>query len=162
MADEYVVLDRDAFANKAMAGDFAIFSNPYVLLDFDKSPDFRVFPDVAAVKVDELRQFDAAGQFHVWSNRAEFMQGVNCLSSLCSGTIGGLRVIGPVERFLASKTVLSRGTYRHTLGQATAIKPSKLRCALGKSLEADNSVAEGAAKKSANETGNQYARVGWF
>jgi len=44
MTDEYVVLDRDAFTNKAMAGDLAVLPTVAFLLDFNKGSDFVFSP----------------------------------------------------------------------------------------------------------------------
>jgi hypothetical protein len=73
MTDEHVVFDRDAFTNKTMAGDLAVLPDCCVLLDFDKGSDFRVLSDLAAIKVDEFGKLNSLSQFHVWSNRAEFV-----------------------------------------------------------------------------------------
>src|ERR1700720_1884167 len=53
VADEHVVFDRDALANEAMAGDLAVLSDSRVLLNLNKSPDFRVVTDFATIKIDE-------------------------------------------------------------------------------------------------------------
>src|SRR5438046_1620820 len=86
MTDEGLVLDHDAFTNKTMAGDFAILPNGYVLLNFNERSDFRVLSDLAAVKVDEFRELNSLSQFHVWSNRAEFVHKHNPLSFFLNGS----------------------------------------------------------------------------
>ena len=83
MTDEHVVLNGDAFANKAMAGDLAVLPDGCVLLDFNKGSDFRVLSDLAAVKVDEFRKLNPASQFHIWSNRAEFVHSHTNSPSIC-------------------------------------------------------------------------------
>ena len=45
MPDKHIVLDRNAFADKGMAGYLAVLSDGRVFLDFNKSPDFAAVPD---------------------------------------------------------------------------------------------------------------------
>ena len=68
MADEDFVLDRHAAANEAMAGDLAVLSDSRVLLNLNKSPDFRVVTDFATIKIDELRQLDVLTELDVEGN----------------------------------------------------------------------------------------------
>src|ERR1700693_4387359 len=68
VTNKHVVLDRDAFANEAMAGDLAILSDSRILLNLNKSPNFRVVTDFATIKIDELRQFDVLTKFDVGGN----------------------------------------------------------------------------------------------
>src|ERR1035441_5107189 len=65
VADEDVVFNGDAFADEGVAGDFAIAADSGVFLDFDKGADLGVVADLAAVEVDELREFYVLAEFDV-------------------------------------------------------------------------------------------------
>jgi hypothetical protein len=54
VTDEHVVLDRNPFANKRVAGDLAVPTNFGVLLNFHKRADFGVIADFAAVQIDKF------------------------------------------------------------------------------------------------------------
>ena len=54
VADEDVVLNRDAFADERMARDLAALADAGVLLDLDEGADLRFVADLATVQVDEL------------------------------------------------------------------------------------------------------------
>ncbi len=58
MADEDIILNRDAFAYERMAGDFAVLSDRGVLLNFNKCSYFHVVADYAPVKINEFGKFD--------------------------------------------------------------------------------------------------------
>src|SRR5579859_734927 len=73
VADENVVFDGHAFAHEGMAGNLAIPSNRCVLLNLDERANLGVFPDFAAVEIDEFGKLDPGPEFHVRSNRAEFV-----------------------------------------------------------------------------------------
>src|SRR6266849_1932459 len=71
MTDEHVVLDRDAFANEAMAGDLAVLSDCCILLNLNKCSDFRVVADLAAIKVDELGKADVLAELYIRGDAQE-------------------------------------------------------------------------------------------
>ena len=58
MSDENLIFNRDAFADEGMAGYLAVPSDPGVFLYLDKRADLGVIANLAAVEVDELREFD--------------------------------------------------------------------------------------------------------
>jgi hypothetical protein len=51
MADKYLIVDNNSFANEAVRGDLAARSYDRVFLYFDKRADPRVIPDGAAIQV---------------------------------------------------------------------------------------------------------------
>src|SRR5688572_1835811 len=68
MADEDLILDGHAFTDERMARDLAAAADAGVFLDFDEGADFGFVADVAAVEVDELRQFDVLAKLDVRSD----------------------------------------------------------------------------------------------
>ena len=68
MADENVVFQNHAFANKRVAGNFAAVSDFRAFLDFDKSPDFHVVADFTTVEMCEFVDADVFAQLHVGRN----------------------------------------------------------------------------------------------
>jgi hypothetical protein len=56
MADENVILDRDALANKGVARDFAPLADRCVFLDLNEGADLGLIANLASVEVDELGQ----------------------------------------------------------------------------------------------------------
>src|SRR6202021_3177390 len=69
VADENVVFHRDPLADERVAGNFAIFPYPRVLLYFHKSANLRAVTYFTAVKIDKFRELDAFSKLHVGSNR---------------------------------------------------------------------------------------------
>jgi hypothetical protein len=100
-----------------VAGDLAVLSNGCVLLDFNKGSDFGVLSDLAAVKVDEFGKLDSLRQFHIWSNRAEFIHRRTNSPSLLNKTIS--RKMAP--RKVGASHCAGCCQRRAALGQATAI-----------------------------------------
>ena len=62
MANEHVIVDAHAFADKRVARDLAVRTDDGVLLDFDKGANLGVGADLTPVKVDEAREFDTVGE----------------------------------------------------------------------------------------------------
>jgi hypothetical protein len=54
MANEDVVLNQDALADKGMAGYLTALADAGVLLDFDERTDLGFIPDLASVQIDEF------------------------------------------------------------------------------------------------------------
>ena len=54
MADKDIVFDGHAFADKGVAGYFAVFADKSVFLNLDKGTDFGVVANGAAIEVDEV------------------------------------------------------------------------------------------------------------
>jgi len=52
-----------------VAGDFAVAPDLRVLLDLDKRADLGVIANLAAVQVDERREFDVLPKFDIGSDR---------------------------------------------------------------------------------------------
>ena len=82
MADKNFVLDRDAFADERVAGNFAALADPNPFLNLDKRADFRVVADFAAVQVGEGENPDPLAKFNVWSDALIWRCGI-----LHAGTI---------------------------------------------------------------------------
>jgi stage V sporulation protein SpoVS len=66
MSDKHVVPDVDAFANKAMARNFAALAYPRILLDFNEGSNLRFIPDFTPIKVDESGKPDIRTQLHIF------------------------------------------------------------------------------------------------
>jgi hypothetical protein len=63
--DKHIVLNDDAFTDKGVAGDFAVFANTGILLDFHKRTDFCFVSDHASVQIDEFRKSDVFPELNV-------------------------------------------------------------------------------------------------
>ena len=57
MADEDLILERDARADERVAGNLAAPADARAALDFDEGADARLVADLAAIKVDEGEDF---------------------------------------------------------------------------------------------------------
>jgi hypothetical protein len=68
MSDEYLVFDRDSFANERMARDFATTAHASALLDFDERPNLGVIANFAAVEIREREDLDPLAKLHVRRN----------------------------------------------------------------------------------------------
>jgi hypothetical protein len=55
MTKENLVLDGHALANETVAGNLAAFADDGTALDFDKSADAAVGPDMTVVKINKIR-----------------------------------------------------------------------------------------------------------
>src|SRR5436190_17807961 len=64
VADEDVIFDGHAFAQKTVARDLATPADLHALLYLDKRPDPRLVPDLAPVSVDEREYPHILTQFH--------------------------------------------------------------------------------------------------
>jgi hypothetical protein len=65
MSDEHVVLNDDAFTDKAVTGDLAASTDAGVFLDFDECPDLGLGPNLAPIEVYEFGETDVLPQFDV-------------------------------------------------------------------------------------------------
>jgi len=65
VADENVVLDRHAFADKSVTGNFAVFADKSVLLDLHERADLGVVADRAAVQIYEIKNFHVLAELDV-------------------------------------------------------------------------------------------------
>ena len=65
MTHEDFVLDRDAFADEGMAGDFAAGADDRVLLNLHKRADATLVADPAAVEINETMDRDVFSQPNV-------------------------------------------------------------------------------------------------
>src|SRR5688572_8721544 len=54
MSNEHVILDRHAFADKSMAGNFDMPTNFRPLLDLDEGADLRIITDFTPVEINEV------------------------------------------------------------------------------------------------------------
>jgi hypothetical protein len=59
VADETLVFDRDALANKGVRRDLATLADRRVILNFYKRADLCFVPDRTAVQVNQVRLKDA-------------------------------------------------------------------------------------------------------
>jgi hypothetical protein len=74
MADEGVVLDRDAFADESVAGDLAAPADRGVLLNLDERPNPGFVSDGAPVQVDEFSETDVLAEPDVRRNFGVLVQ----------------------------------------------------------------------------------------
>jgi hypothetical protein len=94
VADENIVLDRDAFTNEGVARDLATLANGSVLLDLDKGTNLRFITDFASVKIDELGQLDVSAQLHVrrdaymWIHELKWLQAAGWILILETTEVG--------------------------------------------------------------------------
>src|ERR1051325_10540760 len=65
VADEDLILDRDALADEGVALDLAPGPDPGTLLNLDERPDGGLVTDLAAVQVDEREEPHVPAQLHV-------------------------------------------------------------------------------------------------
>jgi hypothetical protein len=49
--------ENHAFADKSMAGDLAIRTDPCIFLNFDKRTDFRIIANFTTIQVDKVEDF---------------------------------------------------------------------------------------------------------
>ena len=68
MADEHLILQCDALAQKGMAGNLAALPDFGAPLDLDKRSDLGFVPDLAPVQVHEACDVHRPAQFYVRSN----------------------------------------------------------------------------------------------
>src|SRR5688572_32684787 len=54
VSDEYIIFDRDSFADKAVRRDFAALTDDRPLLDFDERADLGLTTNPAAIQVHEI------------------------------------------------------------------------------------------------------------
>ena len=73
MADENVVFDIHAFADEGVAWVHPSFSDPYIFLDFDKSPNCAAIANLAAIQIDEFRETNILPKLYVRSYANEFV-----------------------------------------------------------------------------------------
>ena len=71
VADEDFVLDRDAFADKAMRGNFAVAAYAGALLNLDERSNAGAVADLTAVEINEVMDFDVAAKLDVRRDYAE-------------------------------------------------------------------------------------------
>jgi hypothetical protein len=77
MADENLIVDRDAFTDKAMRGNFAVAADARTFLDLDKRADARAVADLTAIEINEVMDFDVAPEFDVRRDYAELSRHEN-------------------------------------------------------------------------------------
>src|SRR5437868_4426179 len=65
MANKNTVFDRHTFTDESMTGNLAAFADARIFLYLDKCTDFRLIPDLAAVKIDELRERNFPAESHI-------------------------------------------------------------------------------------------------
>src|SRR5262249_53749851 len=68
VADEYVILDNDAFANERVARNLAAGADDGILLNLNKTTDARLVPHCTAVKVSEAEHLDRPPQADIGSD----------------------------------------------------------------------------------------------
>ena len=68
MANEYVVLDSDTFANERVARNLAAGADGGILLNLNKTTDARLIPHCTAVKVGEAEYLDRPSQADIRSD----------------------------------------------------------------------------------------------
>src|SRR6266852_1611214 len=83
VTDENVVLDRDAFANEAVAGNLAVLSDGCVLLNFNKRSYFRVVAYLAAVNIDEFGKPDVSAELYIRGDTHEVIHSLTTLPFCC-------------------------------------------------------------------------------
>src|SRR5258705_6866577 len=83
MANEYVVLDSDAFANERVARNLAAGADGGILLNLNETTDARLIPHCTAVKVSEAEYLDRPSQADIGSDAVKL--NVSMPSLWCSG-----------------------------------------------------------------------------
>src|SRR5258707_15855838 len=68
MANEHLVLDGDAFANKRVARNLAAGADGGILLNLNETTDARLIPHCTAVKVSEAEHLDGPPQADIGSD----------------------------------------------------------------------------------------------
>ena len=68
MSDEYLIFDRDSFANERMARDFATTAHASTFLNFDERPNLGVIANFATVEIRECEDLDPLAKLHVRRN----------------------------------------------------------------------------------------------
>jgi hypothetical protein len=68
MANEYVVLDGDPFANERVARNLAAGADGGIPLNLNKTTDARLISHSTAVKVSEAEYLDRAAQGNIGSD----------------------------------------------------------------------------------------------
>ena len=71
VTDENFILEREAFAKKAVGRNLAAGPNPHITLDLDERPDRRLGANCAPVEVHELRMMNnnSSTKLDIISNR---------------------------------------------------------------------------------------------
>jgi hypothetical protein len=64
---KHIVFDKDAFTDKGMAGNLAVFTDFGAFLYFHKCADLGVVADVTTIEIDEVIDFDIFAEFDVGS-----------------------------------------------------------------------------------------------
>ena len=77
VADKNLVLDRDAFTDKAMRGNFAVTAYACTSLNLDERADARAVADLAAIEINEVMDFDVAAELDVRRDYAELSRHEN-------------------------------------------------------------------------------------
>jgi len=65
VADKDIVLNGHTFADKGVAGDFAVLADDGVFLNLYKSPNLGIGADVATIEIDEFGQLDVFAKKNV-------------------------------------------------------------------------------------------------
>src|SRR6266403_782105 len=76
MANEYVVLDSDAFANERVARNLAAGADGGILLNLNETTDARLIPHCTAVKVGEAEHLDRPSQADIGSDAVKRLHAV--------------------------------------------------------------------------------------
>ena len=72
MSNKDFVLQRNAFAEKRMAADFAAPANLDALLDFHKGADFDLIADFTPVEIGKAKYTHVPAEFYIGGNAIEF------------------------------------------------------------------------------------------
>src|SRR5437879_1349118 len=68
VANKHLVLERHAFAEKAVTRDLAAAANPRAFLNFNKSAHLRVVSDFTTVKIGKRENLDPLAKLHIRCN----------------------------------------------------------------------------------------------
>jgi hypothetical protein len=71
VAYEDIILDLYSFADKCMAGDFDISSDPDIFLDLNEGANLTVVADRTAIEIHERKDSHIFAQLHIWSDSAK-------------------------------------------------------------------------------------------
>ena len=78
MADEDLILDRDALTDEGVTRDLASPSDARILLNLDEGTNFCLVSNLAAVQVDELPERDVFSERDIGGNAYEVVRGIQC------------------------------------------------------------------------------------
>ena len=66
--DKNLILNRDSFANKGMAGNLTAIADFRPFLNLDESSDLHIITNLTAIEIRETEYTDPFAQNHIWGD----------------------------------------------------------------------------------------------